>query len=61
MQVIVECPTCNNKGLKIEINKGYKVVTSGRKLSDFPMVTKCCVCKRSIRYDVVEEIDKDKK
>ncbi len=55
MQVIVECPTCNNKGLKIEINKGYKVITSGRKLSEFPMTTKCSVCKRSIKYDVVKD------
>lgn len=57
MQEIVRCPACQNKGLRIEINNGYRVVTSGRALSDFPMQTKCTVCKRSIKYDVVKEVD----
>lgn len=58
MQEIVRCPACQNKGLKIEINNGYKVVTTGRALSDFPMITKCSVCKRTIKYDVVKEDNK---
>lgn len=57
MQEIVRCPACQNKGLRIEINNGYKVVTSGRPLGDFPMVTKCSVCKRTIKYDVVKEVE----
>lgn len=55
MQIKIECPVCKNDGLKIEINKGYKVVTSGRALSDFPMVARCAVCKRTIKYDVVKD------
>lgn len=58
MQINVSCPACQNKGLKIEVNNGYKVVTSGRALSDFPMVTKCSVCKRTIKYDVVKDENK---
>lgn len=54
MKVTVQCPTCENKGLKIEINNGYKVVTTGRPLSQFPMATKCSICKRIIKYDVVK-------
>jgi hypothetical protein len=52
---IVECPRCNNKGLKIDINKGYKVVATGRPLKDFPSNIMCTVCKRIIKYDVVKE------
>lgn len=52
---ITECPVCKNKGLKIELNKGYKIVTSGRALGDFPMVTRCGVCKRAIKYDIVKD------
>lgn len=59
MQFIIKCPACQNRGLRIDINNGYKVVTSGRPMKDFPCVTTCTVCKRKIKYDVIkdEEID----
>lgn len=52
---IVECPRCGNKGLKIDINKGFHVVTTGRPLKDFPSNVMCKVCKRVIKYDVVKD------
>lgn len=54
MVKICECPACNNNGLKIEINSGYRVVTTGRPMKDFPSVVLCTVCKRKIKYDVVK-------
>lgn len=50
-----ECPACGNKGLKIDINKGFRVVTTGRPMKDFPSVVLCSICKRKIKYDVVRE------
>ncbi len=55
MQKIEECPCCLNKGLHIELNKGYRLVSNGRKMSEYPFITVCKVCKRKIRYDVVKE------
>ena len=55
MVKIIECPRCNNKGLRIEVEKGCKVVTTGRPLKDFPSNIMCKVCKRIIKYDVVKE------
>lgn len=55
MIITVECPSCQNKGLKIDINSDEKVVTSGRKLGDLPMKVRCKVCKRTIKYDVVKK------
>lgn len=55
MQILVRCPTCEKKGLRIELNNGYRVVTTGRALKDFPMITRCSICKRAIRYDVVKD------
>ena len=50
-----DCPACGNKGLKVDINKGYKVVTTGRPMRNFPSVVLCTVCKRKIKYDVIKE------
>jgi hypothetical protein len=50
-----ECPACRNKGINVEVNKGYKVVTTGRPMKDFPSVVLCAVCKRKIKYDVVKD------
>lgn len=50
-----DCPACGNKGIKVEINKGYKVVTTGRPMREFPSVVLCTVCKRKIKYDVVKD------
>ena len=47
------CPACGNKGINVEINTGYKVVTTGRPMKDFPSVVLCTVCKRKIKYDVI--------
>lgn len=55
MIVTVECPSCQNKGLKIDVNMDEKVVTSGRKLADLPMKTRCKICKRTIKYDVAKK------
>lgn len=55
MVKIWECPACHNAGLKIEVKNGYKVVTSGKPLSEFPCMTLCKVCKRKIKYDVIKE------
>lgn len=51
----IECPRCGNKGLKIDINNGYRVVTTGRPLKEFPSNVVCTVCKRVIKYDVVKD------
>ena len=58
MVKIYECPACCNKGIKVEVNNGYKVVTTGRPMKDFPSVVACIVCKRKIKYDVVKDDDK---
>lgn len=50
-----DCPACCNKGIKVDINKGYKVVTTGRPMKDFPSVVVCSVCKRKIKYDVIKD------
>ena len=50
-----DCPACSYKGIKVDINKGYRVVTTGRPMKDFPSVVLCTVCKRKIKYDVVKE------
>lgn len=50
-----DCPACHNKGIKVEVNKGHKVVTTGRPMKDFPSIVLCTVCKRKIKYDVVKE------
>lgn len=55
MVKLEECPACHNKGLKIEMRKGYKLVTSGRPLNDYPCITTCAVCKRRIKYDIVKD------
>mgnify|MGYP006932841665 CR=1 FL=1 len=57
MVKIYECPACHNKGIKVETNKGYKVVTTGRPMKDFPSVVVCEVCKRKIKYDTVKDED----
>jgi hypothetical protein len=54
MLKIFECPACGNKGLKVEINEGYRVVTTGRPMKEFPSIVLCLVCKRKIKYDVVK-------
>lgn len=53
----VKCPRCGNKGLEIDINKGFHVVTTGRPLKEFPSNVICTVCKRVIKYDVVKDED----
>lgn len=53
-----DCPRCGNKGLKIDINKGFKVITTGKPLREFPSNVICSVCKRVIKYDVVKEEEK---
>ena len=50
-----KCPACDNKGINVDINKGYKVITTGRPLKEFPSIIVCSVCKRKIKYDVVKE------
>lgn len=55
MVKIYECPACRNKGIKVDINKGYRAITTGRPMKDFPSVVLCTVCKRKIKYDVVKE------
>lgn len=55
MVKICECPACCNKGIKVDINKGYRVATTGRPMRDFPSVVVCSVCKRKIKYDVVKD------
>lgn len=50
-----DCPACGNKGLKLDINNGYRVVTTGRPMKEFPSLVLCLVCKRKIKYDVVKE------
>lgn len=55
MVKICECPACGNKGVKVEINSGYHVITTGRPLKEFPSVVLCTVCKRKIKYDVVKD------
>lgn len=57
MQKVLECPCCMNNGLQIELNKGYRLVANGRKMSEYPFITVCKVCKRKIRYDVVKETE----
>ncbi len=55
MQKIVECPICFGKGLHIELKNGYRVVASGRRISEYPLVAVCRICKRKIKYDVAKE------
>ena len=52
MVKIIECPACNNKGLKIEVNNGYRVITTGRPMKEYPLSITCTVCKRKIKYAV---------
>ena len=51
---IYECPTCGNKGLKIDTEKGYKAITAG-KPKDLPCSILCKVCKRKIKYAIVKD------
>lgn len=51
----LECPVCSNKGLKIELKDGEKIITSGKPLKDYNCVAFCSVCKRKIKYDIVKE------
>lgn len=55
MLKVWECPACHNKGLKVDINNGFKLVASGRPMKDYPCVCVCSVCKRRIKYDVVKD------
>lgn len=55
MQTVFECPCCMNKGLNVELDAGKRLVTTGHKLSEYPFVTICKVCKRKIRYDVISD------
>lgn len=59
MVIYCDCPACGNKGIKVDINKGYRVVTTGRPMKDFPSVVLCTVCKRKIKYDVVKDENED--
>jgi hypothetical protein len=49
-----DCPACGNKGLKLDIESGFRVVTTGRPMKEFPSIILCVVCKRKIKYDVVK-------
>lgn len=55
MEKVVECPVCKNNGLKIEMNKGFRFVATGRALKDYPFIAVCKVCKRRIKYAVERE------
>lgn len=52
MKVVVECPCCLNDGLHIDVNKGFDVICTGKKLSEYPFVAVCHICKRKVKYDV---------
>lgn len=54
-----QCPACSNKGIYVDVNRGYKVVTTGRPMKEFPSVVLCTVCKRKIKYDVVKDGKQD--
>ena len=54
MQKIVDCPLCNGGKLKIEISRGYKIVTSGA-MSELPCIAFCKNCNRKVKYKVVKE------
>lgn len=49
-----ECPACGNKGLKIDIADGFKIVTTGKPIREMQCAIMCSVCKRKIKYDVVK-------
>lgn len=55
MVKVCDCPACGNKGIKVDINTGYKIITTGRPMRDFPSVVLCTVCKRKIKYDVIKD------
>lgn len=58
MVEIIDCPICSEGKLKIEIAKGYKIITDGV-ISKLPCKKHCKSCNRDIRYIVVREQDYD--
>lgn len=56
METTVNCPCCQNPSLVIEVPKGGRVVTTGRKLSDYKLPPILCpVCKKKIKYDILSQ------
>lgn len=54
MEKVIDCPLCNGGKLKIDIEEGYKVVTSGA-MRDLPRRIFCKNCNRLVKYTVKEE------
>lgn len=50
----IDCPLCNGGKLTVNVDNGYKVITSG-KLSDLPCIVYCKTCNRKIKYKVIKE------
>ena len=55
----IKCPTCNGGELKIEVPKGFVVITDGA-ISKMPFKKICKNCNRAIKYIVVKEEDYEK-
>lgn len=52
---VYECPVCHNRGLKIDLDNGFKIQTSGLPLKELKCVANCFVCKRKIKYNIVKD------
>ncbi len=51
----IECPACHKPYVRVEVSSDdYKVITTGRPLSEMPCQVKCRNCLRKIKYDVVK-------
>ena len=57
MVQMIDCPLCNGGKLKIDISRGYKVVTNGA-MSELPCIAVCKTCNRKVKYKVVKEDNK---
>ena len=55
MKIVVECPCCLNEGLHIDVSRGFEVICTGKRLSEYPFVAVCHICKRKVKYDIKRE------
>lgn len=60
MVKVIECPLCNGGKLKVDISRGYKIVTNGA-MSELPCIVHCKNCNRNVKYKVVKEEQDEQK